>query len=391
MQQVTCTHLKEATTPVKTKEDISAMDMCLMIFKENNDFKNAMLEQMKQLIDITIENKQKQSNAISTIGPPIKNKSENELSCMCGKKYMGFTCLLRHKENCSIYKTYLYNNNIRIIVCDVLGCTKFAVDVTGKCKQHRVDKRCNDYGCARGAISGTNLCMRHGGGTRCDKPGCARGAISGTNLCMRHGGGTRCDKPGCARGAVKNASNNVKNYCVAHGGGNRCPNCITWIDSRGGTAKYDGYCATCFKRIFPDDARSKTIYSHTKETMVRNIINNNFKGFIHDKPLYTGNCDCTHRRRIDHRKMFNDTILAVETDEFGHRGYDKHDEEIRYDDLYMIHSGKWIFIRFNPDDNVSKMDIEDKLNVLIETIDKCISRIETGENTELVEIIKLFC
>ena len=83
-------------------------------------------------------------------------------------------------------------------------------------------------------------------------------------------------------------------------------------------------------------------------------------------------------------------MLAVETDEFGHRGYDVTDEEIRYDDLYMIHSGKWIFIRFNPDTNISKMDIEDKLDKLIETIFYCIERIKGGENIDLVEIIKLF-
>ena len=125
--------------------------------------------------------------------------------------------------------------------------------------------------------------------------------------------------------------------------------------------------------------------------MVRNAININFEGFIHDKPLYTMNCDCTHRRRIDHLKLIGNTILAVETDEFGHRGYNQKDEEIRYDDLYMIHSGKWIFIRFNPDDNISKVDIDDKLNKLIETINDCIDRIEREENTELLEIIKLYC
>jgi hypothetical protein len=110
--------------------------------------------------------------------------------------------------------------------------------------------------------------------------------------------------------------------------------------------------------------------------MVRNCINKNFEGFIHDTPLHTGNCDCTHRRRIDHRKLIGNTILAIETDEFGHRGYDKTDEDIRYDDVYMIHSGKWIFIRFNPDTNVSKIDIADKLIKLVETISECINRIE---------------
>jgi len=36
----------------------------------------------------------------------------------------------------------------------------------------------------------------------------------------------------------------------------------------------------------------------------------------------------------------------------------------------MIHSGKWIFIRFNPDDNISKTDIDDKIDKLIETMNR---------------------
>lgn len=196
----------------------------------------------------------------------------------------------------------------------------------------------------------------------------------------------RCIEPDCGASAQGKTDK-----CVAHGGGNRCPNCIDWIDSRGGSSAYDGYCATCFKRCFPNDSRSNVIYAHTKELIVRNLINQNFDGFIHDQPLYTGNCNCTHRRRIDHRKLIGNTILAIETDEFGHRGYDKRDEEIRYDDVYMIHSGKWIFIRFNPDSNVSKIDIKDKLNKLVETMNDCIERIRKEENNELIEIIKLYC
>jgi hypothetical protein len=69
--------------------------------------------------------------------------------------------------------------------------------------------------------------------------------------------------------------------------------------------KYDGYCATCFKVIFPTDPRSTKVYRHTKEMLVRNAItetsltNELFKGFVHDIAMYTGNCDCTHRRRVD--------------------------------------------------------------------------------------------
>ena len=220
---------------------------------------------------------------------------------------------------------------------------------------------------------------------RCVEPDCKASAVGKTDKCVAHGGGARCVEPGCTSSA-----RGKTDKCVAHGGGIRCPNCIDWIDSRCGSVKYDGYCATCFKRKFPDDKRSLVKYAHTKELVVRNFINRHFDGFIHDVPLYTGGCDCTHRRRIDHRKLIGNTILAIETDEFGHRGYDKHDEEIRYDDVYMIHSGKWIFIRFNPDTNVSKIDIDDKLDNLIETMEECISRIEREENTDLVEIIKLY-
>ena len=94
------------------------------------------------------------------------------------------------------------------------------------------------------------------------------------------------------------------------------------------------------------------------------------------------------KRRIDHRKLIGATLLCVETDEFAHRGYDEKDEEIRYDDLYMAHSGKWVFIRFNPDGK--GVDMVDKLSRLIEEIHTQIERIENEENTDLVEIIKLF-
>jgi hypothetical protein len=57
----------------------------------------------------------------------------------------------------------------------------------------------------------------------------------------------------------------------------------------------------------------------------------------------------------------------------------------------MIHSGKWIFIRFNPDSNISKVDIYDKLRHLVDVMHNCIEKISRGENTGLIEIIKLYC
>ena len=202
-------------------------------------------------------------------------------------------------------------------------------------------------------------------------------------MCIEHGGGVRCIEDGCTK-----ASQGKNTRCIAHGGGLRCPHCITWPDSRRGTKEYDGYCATCFKHLFPLDERSKVTRVHAKELHVRNAINEHFDGFLHDKPLYTNHCDCNMRRRIDHRILLGATLLCVETDEFAHKGYDPLDEEIRYDDLFMVHSGKWIFIRFNPDGK--GVDMEDKLARLIEEIQIQMEQIEKEENTELLEIIKLF-
>ena len=267
--------------------------------------------------------------------------------------------------------------------CTEHGCSKSAIGQTDKCAAHGGGKRCVEPGCTKSAVGNTVKCTAHGGGKRCTEPGCTKSAQGKTDKCVLHGGGARCIEPGCTK-----AAQGATDYCKNHGGGKRCPNCITWPDSRCGSTTYDGYCATCFKQLFPTDERSKVIYTHTKEIRVRNAINDAFEGFIHDTPLYTGQCNCTHRRRIDHRKLIGATLLCIETDEFGHAGYDPKDEELRYDDLYMVHSGKWVFIRFNPDGK--GVDMVDKLDRLIQEIQTQIDRIETDENNELLEIIKLY-
>ena len=218
---------------------------------------------------------------------------------------------------------------------------------------------------------------------RCKHIDCLDICIQRGKYCKKHGGGKRCQEPECdssARGKT--------NFCITHGGGKRCPNCVGWPDSYSGNKNYDWYCSRCFQQLYPDDSRTTKIRTKSKEILVRDAINDHFEEFIHDKPLYTGNCDCTHRRRIDHRRLIGNTFLAIETDEFGHRYYDKKDEEIRYDDVYMIHSGKWVFIRFNPDKNGTTLDY--KLEQLIMEIHYQINRIQSDENVELVEIIKLF-
>ena len=268
--------------------------------------------------------------------------------------------------------------------CQHAGCDKSAAGATDFCKRHGGGKRCKHVGCDKSAEGAAGFCIRHGGGKRCQHVGCGKSARGATGFCKRHGGGKRCQQDGCNKSAE-----GATDLCAAHGGGKRCPNCITWVDSRCGTSKYDWYCATCFKRVFPDDPRSKVIYEHTKEVGVRNFINKHFEGFVHDTPMWIAGCDCVHRRRIDHRRLVEGTMLAVETDEFAHRSYDKRDEEIRYDDLVAYHTGKWIFLRFNPDGGQG-VDFEDMLSVLRDQIETHIERIQEGQNTDLVEIYKLY-
>ena len=159
-----------------------------------------------------------------------------------------------------------------------------------------------------------------------------------------------------------------------------------------GNKKYKGYCSFCFANTFPTDPLTFQIHSKTKEIAVRDFINAHFEGFNHDKPIHTDHCDCSIRRRIDHRKLIGNTMLAIETDENQHKSYDEMDEEIRYDDLFNAFSGKWVYIRFNPDKFRNKAGVSKNPTIatrLIELkaeMERQIQRIEAEENTELLEI-----
>ena len=274
--------------------------------------------------------------------------------------------------------------------CQHEGCTKSAAGKTGLCKGHGGGERCQHAGCTKSARDKMGRCVEHGGGERCQHEGCTKSA-QGKGLCKEHGGGKRCQHEGCTKSAIGKTV-----LCIEHGGGERCPHCKDWTDSRSGCKKYDGYCATCFKHVFPTDPRSKILREKSHETAVRNYLFEHKIGFIHDKSIYTANCDCSHRRRIDFRILIANTILAVEVDENQHSSYDKQEEEIRYDDLYMVFSGKWIFIRFNPDGykdhkgNRKNYTLKSRLPVLLQEIEKHIIRIEKEENKDYLEIYKLY-
>jgi len=163
-----------------------------------------------------------------------------------------------------------------------------------------------------------------------------------------------------------------------------------------GNIKYKYYCTFCYQHLFPDDEATQNIRLKTKENYVRDYLKEIFDGFIHDIPLWTGNCDCSHRRRIDFRKLIGNTLLCIEVDENQHKRYKEKEEEIRYDDLFMLHGGKFVFIRFNPDKFVNQNDIiknpymKLRMEILKNEIYKQINRINDEENKELLEIVYLF-
>ena len=76
--------------------------------------------------------------------------------------------------------------------------------------------------------------------------------------------------------------------------------------------------------------------------------------------------------------------------------YIKHGENIRYDNLFMDFSGKYIFIRYNPDKFIDKYNssktnfFQTRMDVLENNINKHIQRIENCLNTDLIEIHHLF-
>ena len=88
-------------------------------------------------------------------------------------------------------------------------------------------------------------------------------------------------------------------------------------------------------------------------------------------------------------------MLCIEIDENQHKYYVTLDERARYDNLYMDFSGKYIFIRYNPDPyklNNKKRNPEfsNRMEKLENEMEKHIKRIENDENQDLIEIHHLY-
>jgi len=154
-----------------------------------------------------------------------------------------------------------------------------------------------------------------------------------------------------------------------------------------GLRKLCGFCSTCFAYQFPNSDEIPYLHQHVYELIVRDALQRWYPtiDFMHNNPIDVApGCSCPNRRRVDFHLLIKGTILAIEVDEYGHANYNREDEEIRYDDLFMQYSGNWVFIRYNPHGKGSIDQLKDQ-------IDHQMARIEhdesmRDENSELVEI-----
>jgi hypothetical protein len=252
------------------------------------------------------------------------------------------------------------------------------------CEHNRIKSLCKD--CCGGSI------CEHG------KRKCECKECGGSRICEHNIRKSQCKKCG---GSEICEHGKYKSRCSDCGGSRICKSrkepyntlCRTY-----GNRKLNGFCCHCFVNLFPDDPRTLKVRSKSKEIEVVSYISSKLDGFIHDKPFYAdleGGC-CSTKRRIDLRKLINNTMLCIEIDEDQHKSYIKEKELSRYDDLFMDFSGKYIFIRYNPDKFIDKYNhvknpfFETRMEVLENHIDTHISRILNGENDELIEIYHLF-
>lgn len=327
----------------------------------------------------------------------LKKKNVKKYKCDCGNTYNDLKYKLEDKNCC--YLCYLKNQKKKGY-CDCGKRATFGINEATHCSKHKTDEM-TDIKNKNKLCQCSNLRMLYGYEDD-KKPSCCINCKKDDMIDL-HNFKARCkcskkmiaiygyrndEKPTCCYYCKKEDMRNIRDPI--------CKNIKAKCEQLG-NRNYKGYCTHCFSHIFPDDPLTLEIRQKTKEIKVRDFINENYEGFIHDKPIYLGDgCDCTNRRRIDLRKIIGNTMLAIECDEFQHKRYDKKDEKARYDDMYMVFSGKWYYIRFNPDSYKDKTKknrnptMPTRLKELKNIIDKAIEEIQENNNEELVKIVYLY-
>ena len=259
--------------------------------------------------------------------PNFGFKDDKQPSCCSSCKKEGMIDLLHKKCSCGKHPCFGFKDDKQPTCCSV--CKKVGmIDIK--------NKRCK---CEKHPIFGFKNDKRPTCCSSCKKDGMIDIKHRKCKCGKKPNFGFKDDKrPSCCNTCkTKNMVDIVSKKCNANEKGIMCP-----IQ---GNKKYDGYCTRCFSYLFKKDPRTVNIRKKSKELQVVHHLSLKYKGFLHDKPLYVdlnGGC-CPSKRRVDLRKLINNTLLCVEIDERQHKGYCKLDEERRYNNLFMDFSGKYLY------------------------------------------------
>ena len=174
-----------------------------------------------------------------------------------------------------------------------------------------------------------------------------------------------------------------------------------------GNPKYGMYCTHCFANLFPDDPRTAGIRSKSKETKWVNALLQSAVladyDWTWDKPIYVtydGGC-CDSKRRIDLWAIVGNVVFAIEIDENQHKPYVRRDpdyEANRYNELVMDFTGRFVFLRINPDPyKVAgvKQDpgFDDRLSLVEDKIAELLTDVESGiedDSQDMVQVHHMF-
>lgn len=272
------------------------------------------------------------------------------------------------------------------------------------CEHDKYKSRCKE-------CSGGSFCSHGRLRSRCKECGGGSICVHGRRKeCCRDCGGSAFCKHNRQKHTCRECDG--KSLCPHKKLPNECPDCFghrcckahpTAMCGRRGNPKYDGHCVHCFANLFPGDPRVAQIRTKSKEIKWVNAIMESPEipdfDWIWDKPIYVdfhGGC-CDTKRRIDLRTMVDATILAIEIDEFEHKRYPANDEEARYNNLFLDFSGRYVFLRINPDEfvesasgNIVDPPFEERLAAVCKKINDIVLKIKRGDGDDLVTVHHMF-
>ncbi len=244
--------------------------------------------------------------------------------------------------------------------CKDCGGTQF-------CQHNRVKSRCKE--CGGGSICYHNKvrsrCKECGGSQICEhdkrKEICRE--CGGNQICehnkrkeiCRECGGSQICKHNIRKSTCKECGGSQickhkkqKQYCKECGGSQLCKS--SWCETQT-TSKYKGYCLNCFVHLFPDESNTRNY--KTKEKATTDYIFEKYPDFswIVDKQIQDG---CS-RKRPDLLLDLGYQVIIIEVDENQHQDYNCSCENKRLMLLSQdVGHRSIIFIRFNPDDYITK-------------------------------------